>query len=294
MPQNIGKKSMIVAEKFSAAGFESARLEAEVLLSAVLGKPREFLLAHPENKLSFCQNWRLDRLVEKRLKGWPTAYLIGHKEFYGFDFVVDKNVLIPRPETELMVDEVLRTINKYQLTNINLIDVGTGSGCIIVSLAKILQEKSLAANFYALDVSRKALAVARKNAQRNGLTSCINFVYSDLLDHIDKKVFEQPVIITANLPYLNPNQVKNSPTIQKEPKIALLAGVDGLDLYRCLFRQIKEKREVIKNKLLILCEIDEAQTAAFSELAEKSLTGSIISVKKDLNGYDRFVVITIN
>jgi release factor glutamine methyltransferase len=268
----------------------SAYLEAEMLLSFVLRQDREFFYAHLEEEVSLWQNLKLKRLITKKRRGYPIAYLTGHKWFYGLDFLVNKNVLIPRPETELMIDEALEIITNYKLQITNFIDIGTGSGCIIISLVKKLQKKGIIGNFYGLDISKKALRIAKKNAEKNSVDGRIHFLYSDLFNVIDKNIFNEPVIITANLPYLTLEQVKNSLSIQKEPKIALLAGVDGLDHYRRLFRQINERAEFIKNELFILCEIDETQKKSMTELIKQELPRAEFEFKNDLGGFCRLAV----
>jgi release factor glutamine methyltransferase len=277
------------AKKIKDKILESAENEAEMILSFILKKNREFLFTYPEKKLNFWQSARFNRLIKRRVSGVPLAYLTGRQGFYGLDFIVDKNVLIPRPETELLVEEALKKIKNYELRIKNVIDVGTGSGCVIVSLAKNFPASGI--NFYGLDISRKALAVAKKNADQNSLKNCIHFLYSDLLNNIDKSIFNEPVLVMANLPYLTAEQIKNSPTIRKEPEIALWAGIDGLSCYRQLFRQISAYSNLIENKLFLLCEIDETQSLNFKKIAEKIIPRAKITIKKDLSGFDRLAVI---
>jgi release factor glutamine methyltransferase len=279
------------AKKFKESDISEPYQEAEILLSAVLRKNKEFLYTQPEARLAFWRNFKLQRLVNRRLTGYSSAVLTGHKWFYGLDFIVNNNVLVPRPETELMVDEALKAIKSEDLKVKSLMDVGTGSGCVIISLAKNLPNSKI--NFYGLDNSRKALAVARKNARQNGINDCIKFLYSDLLNNIDNSIFNFPVLITANLPYLTAEQIKNSPTIQKEPKKALLAGTDGLDCYRRLLEQIAELRKKIHQKLFILCELDETQSELFKKVAAEILIGADIELKIDYGGNDRLAIIKL-
>ena len=283
----------ILEKKVSA----DPNLEAEILLSKILAKNKEYLLANPEEKISFWQNFRFQGLIKKRLAGYSAAVLTGHKWFYGLDFIVNKNVLIPRPETELMIDEVLEKVKSEKFHPegdhplgekiINILDVGTGSGCIVIALAKKLPENNI--QFYGLDISKKALAVAKKNAEKNGVGGCIKFLQGDLLDKLDKNIFNEPAIITANLPYLTSEQVKNSPSIRKEPKLALLAGADGLDCYRRLFAQIKNRK--IKNELIIFCEIDETQKDLIIELIKNDFPQVNFEFKNDLDGHCRLAII---
>ncbi|OGF27519.1 hypothetical protein A2303_01495 [Candidatus Falkowbacteria bacterium RIFOXYB2_FULL_47_14] len=241
-------------------------------------------------------------LIKKRLSGLPVAYLIGHKSFYGLDFIVNKNTLVPRPETEMMVDLTTRysqliTRNEQML----MVDVGTGSGCIIISLAKQILSRFPTPDFIATDISPEALAVARKNAKQHGVNKQIKFLRGNLLlpvlsdKNFQSKIKNQKpkIIITANLPYLTPTQIKNSPSIKHEPKIALSAGPDGLKYYRQLFMQIRQMLNV-KYQMSIFCEIDPSQSAKIKQLAKRELPKHKFEIKKDLAGYDRLAVIKIN
>jgi release factor glutamine methyltransferase len=282
----------LARNKLEKAGCPDSRLEAEVLLSSVLHNNKEYLYAHLDEKISLWQNFIFQRMIKKKLNGYSSAVLTGHKWFYGLDFMVNKRVLIPRPETELIIEEVLKEVRSKKLEVRNIIDIGTGSGCVIVSIAKNLPDGTI--KFWGLDISRRALRVAHKNARRNGLENRIHFLYSDLLNNIDKSIFNSPAIITANLPYLTSTQIKNSLTIQQEPKIALLSGIDGLDHYRRLFAQIREYSGIIKDKLYILCEIDEAQKTGMEKLITQILPAAKFAIKKDLAGFDRLVIVELS
>ena len=279
----------------------SAHLDAEILLAAVLKKPREFLFTHPERILSAGQNKKYEIFIKKRRAGMPVAYLIGHKSFYGLDFLVSKNVLVPRPETEMMVNEILNF--KFQISNAKtiFIDIGTGSGCIIVSIVKSLQNKQFPISnfqFLATDISSAALLIARKNAKLHKAEKHIKFLRGDLLlpvlsdKNFQSKIKNQKpeIIITANLPYLTPAQIKNSPSIKYEPKLALTAGSDGLKYYRQLFKQIK-KITSYGLRVTSLCEIDPGQTKKIKQLAKNELPKHKLEIKKDLAGYDRLLMI---
>lgn len=270
------------------SNIKSPALEAEILLSAILQKDRKYLLTHPEKNISFWQNFLFQRLIRKRLAGYSSAVLNGHKWFYGLDFFVNKNVLVPRPETEL----ILESIKNAKLKIKNIIDVGTGSGCIIITLVKLLINQKI--NFYGLDISRKALRVAKKNAKRHEVDGCIKFLPSDLLSNIDFKKLSGPIIITANLPYLTPEQIKNSPSIRKEPLIALESRPDGLEHYRRLFQQLNNPSLTLpKEGIKLFCEIDESHATAFSELVKKEFPNVKLTIKKDLNNADRLVALNI-
>jgi len=272
-------------------------LEAEILLSFVLAKSREFILSYPETKLSSPQFTKLMLLVKRRLEGESIACLIGSKYFYGYDFFVDKNVLIPRPETELMVDEVLDILKKLETNNkIALIDIGTGSGCIPISTLKGTQEQKNI-TCLAIDISPKALKIALKNAKKHGLADSIIFLEGNLLKPIiDDKlpITRYDFIITANLPYLTRKQIKNSPSIQKEPLLALDGGDNGMDYYIKLFKQIKLlQKKYLPKSIIILAEIDHTQNKVFKKEVKKLLPFAKLKIKKDLGGYERLVILSI-
>jgi len=295
-------------------------IDFDLLAAAALKKNKEFVLAHPEYRPTICRRLRLAYFLFKRKRGWPMAYILGHKEFCGLDFLVNRHVLIPRPETELMVEEAARQISNFkfliskQIPNPNnqilLIDVGTGSGCVPIAIMKTLKHENPdvksgsrpCVGTFATDISGAALRVAEKNAKRHGVK--INFLRGDLLEPVLKKVssFQFPVssvIITANLPYLTQNQFAGEPSIQKEPRLALIAdNADGLSLYEKLFKQITGLLETGNWKLEILAEVDPRQSAAALTLAKKYFpnlptgqAGAIIEIKKDLAGRDRLVLI---
>ena len=215
------------SQKLSKSKIESAMLDAEILLSFVLKNPKEFIYAHPEDTISKIQDTRYKKYLLRRIKGEPVAYIIGHKEFYGLDFLVNKNVLIPRPKTELLVEEILK--NK----NIKIIaDIGTGSGCIAIALAKNNPKLKI----YATDISARALEVAGQNAKFHKVK--ITFKKGNLLEPIKHIKLDA---LVANLPYLSKKiYQKNYSQLKFEPKLALLAGQGGLECYKKLFSQIRK------------------------------------------------------
>lgn len=271
-------------------------LDMDLIISFIIKKPIEFMLTYPETKLTKIQQEKITKLIKRRLTEEPIAYILGYKEFYGFKFKVNKNTLVPRPETEMMVDEALSQINNKK--KITIADIGTGSGCIIISLAKKLSSEYPKSNFYFLgiDISKEALVVARQNAKLNKVSGKIKFLQGDLLKPIIKnsKTLNtgSKIIITANLPYLTPKQVKDSPSIKKEPKLALVAGTNGLKYYRELFKQIKDLKKIKPNiDIITLCEIDPSQAKAIKELAKKELPETKTEIKKDLAGLNRLFII---
>ncbi|MEA3398571.1 MAG: peptide chain release factor N(5)-glutamine methyltransferase [Patescibacteria group bacterium] len=279
---------------------KNPHLEAEILLSNVLDEPREFILAHQKRKLSKIQTNKFQNIINRKLKGEPTAYLIGYKYFYGLKFKVDKNVLIPRPETELIVDAVLAWPRKIRSNKkqIHVVDIGTGSGCISISLAKLLKTKfsNLKFKFSAADSSKSALKIACQNAKMHNVHKKIKIIHGNLINPVlfDLK---NPIIIAANLPYLTPAQIKNSPTIQYEPKSALAAGSDGLKYYRKLFKQIKKIFDQTalmadsKPQITLFCEIDPRQKTNIKKIIKNEFPKAKIDIKKDLKGHSRLIAI---
>lgn len=211
----------------------SASLDAEVLLSHVINKPREYLFTHPEANLSTFQLKNFRTLISRRTKHEPVAYLTGHKEFFGLDFIVNKSVLIPRSETESLVEAVIKEVGNKKLT---IADIGTGSGCIAIALKKNLPLTKIIAT----DKSAAALKVAKRNAQKHQVT--IQFKQGNLLEPIKSQKID---VIVANLPYLKDNlKYPDQKTLQYEPKAALQGGQDGLKIYRQFFKQLQK----LKNK----------------------------------------------
>lgn len=287
-------------------------LDLELILENVLKKPRPFILAHPEYKIPKFKILNLKFKINRRLGGEPLAYILGQKEFYGLDFKVNKNVLVPRPETEMMVEEALNRISHiaYRATQkkITIVDVGTGSGCIIITLAKIINPRlpgELAGRqnlkFIATDISKRALNVARQNARQHSVAQKIKFFHGDLLKPVLKSKIlnlKSKIIILANLPYLTPAQIKKSPSIKYEPKLALSAGRDGLKYYRRLFKQIKIfinlQKFVLNSNIFVIAEIDPSQTKKIKRLVKKELPRFKSQIKKDLQDLNRLVIAKIS
>ena len=217
----------ISAKTLSKAGIASTRLDSELILAHVLRRSREWLLAHDATALTQSQQRQARQLLLQRTRRQPIAYLTGRRDFYGHSFLVNEQVLVPRPESEVilaMLDELMQANHPR-----TVLDVGTGSGCLAISIK--LAHPDLAVS--ACDISESALLVARRNAARL-LTSGqqVKFYQSDLLS--DLPVGSQFDLIVANLPYLSPGQDGLSPELAYEPAIALYAGDDGLSLIKQL------------------------------------------------------------
>lgn len=264
---------------------DSPALDAEVILSFVLNKPKEFLYAHPENQLPKRASGEFRQLLKQRAKGTPVAYLTSEKNFFGRKFYVNRSVLIPRPETEQLVELVLQSLKNYQLptTNYQLLDLGTGSGCIAVTLAKELA-KAATIQIQASDVSIKALRVAKKNAKAHGAK--IKFIHSDLFKNIPDK-FD---IVVANLPYVPAAHYRQlAKTLRWEPKIAITDGTNTWRLYRRFFRQL---RGHIKPRAKIFLEIDPTAKKRIAGWAKLHFPRISIEFHRDLNKKIRFAILT--
>lgn len=272
----------------------SPRLDSEVLLSYALNKSREFLYTYPREPVSQKEAKRFLKLIKRRIKKEPLAYIVGFKEFYGMRFQVNRKVMVPRPETEVLVREVLASTPKKE--KFNVWDVGTGSGCIGITLAKILEEADNFKKVYAIDVDRSALQVAQENARTHNADDRIEFIQSDLLSSVlkDKKKYKEAFddlnIIAANLPYLTKKDLKHSPTIQREPKKALIASEMGLKYYRKLLEQIKD----VQASFMLIFEVKPEQTPLLKDIVHQTLPEAHLEVKPDLSGRDRVAKITIS
>ena len=272
-------------KKLKSTEVDSAILDAEVLLAFILKKDKKFLYTHPEHKPQKNRLKKFYKLIARRAKNEPVAYLTNQKEFYGLNFYVNRNVLIPRPATELLVEEALNYIKKIKAKNFTICDVGTGSGAIIISLAKNIKKSLPKQNFKFIgaDISRGALNVAQKNAKANKIK--INFLKSNLLKNLtDKKIN----ILTANLPYLKNKDIKDA--LKHEPKQALSGGQNGAEIFKKLFRQISGLEFPPK---IIILEIGDKQAKILTELAKNLLPQYQRKIKKDLCGLDRVMTLKI-
>ncbi len=268
--------------RLRAAGVDDARLVAELLLCHVLACERGQLLARLERPLAAEEARRWRSLLRRALRHEPLAYILGRREFYGREFYVDRRVLIPRPETELLVEEGLAWALACQARSGRpplIADVGTGSGAIAVSLAVQLP----AAKICAVDISAAALQVARRNARRHGVAERIDFRQGSLLEPLPEPVD----LVVANLPYVSEAEMAALPPhiSRYEPQTALAGGVDGLDLHRALLAQAPLR---VRPGGALLLEIGAAQSEAAPALA-RGLPGATVDVLPDLAGLPRLL-----
>ena len=221
---------------------------------------------------------KLKKGLKKLKKGLPTQYIVGNVSFYGYIINVNKNVLIPRFETEELVENTLKYINKYFKGNLDVLEVGTGSGCISISLKK--ENNNL--NIISTDISKKALKVAKNNAKLNNVD--IKFINTNIYDGINKK-FD---IIISNPPYIAYDEKIDDIVYNNEPHLALFADNNGLYFYEEILKNIKN---ILKDKYLIAFEIGCTQANAIKDMICKYLPNSKIIVKKDMQKRDRMIFI---
>lgn len=220
---------------------------------------------------------KLDDGIKRLENGEPVQYIVGNVDFYGYIFEVNKNVLIPRFETEVLVSDTIKYINKYFYEKIDILDIGTGSGCIAITLSKKVN-----ANIDAVDISEKALEVAKINSQKNN--SRINLFKSDIFSNIDKKYD----VIISNPPYIELNEKIMDIVKNNEPNIALYGGIDGLDFYRVI---LKEAKKYLKEKSIIALEIGSNQSEKVKSIALNYFKNAKIILKNDYNNLNRYVYI---
>jgi release factor glutamine methyltransferase len=274
---------------------ETPRLDAELLLAHVLGWGRAQLLAEGRHSLTEAQDAMFRDLTARRAALEPVAYLIGHREFYGIDLIVDRRALMPRPETELLVELALsharRRTNDQRpketeraslvvgRSSFVVADVGTGTGAIAIVLAVHLLE----ARVVAIDISPEALALARQNVERHGLAGRVQLLQGDLLDPLAEPVD----LIVSNPPYTILAEIDEG-VRRYEPHLALDGGADGLNVYRRLLSQAPAR---LQSGGAVLLEIGATQAAPVIALARRAFPNAAISVHRDLAGHDRVVVI---
>jgi release factor glutamine methyltransferase len=270
-------QSVETLEKIS----DSPNLDAQILLASTLEKPRSWIISHPEYELSPTDVSLYQAGIKSLVQGKPLPYIVGKWEFYGLDFFVTPDTLIPRPETELVVELALESVDLYENHRLAA-DIGTGSGCIAVALAKNSPELSIIAS----DISLAALNIARKNAVFHELDDRIYFLQSDLLPALSVQ-FD---IICANLPYIPSKILPTLNIYGREPGKALNGGLDGLDQISQLLASAPDH---LKPGATLLIEIDSSQGKQVQYLSKIHFPSARISLHKDLAQHDRIVKIQL-
>ena len=274
--KEVMRKGMI---KLKTNNIEEPNLKSRLLMQYILNKPREYLLVHDDKQLTLRQEVNYFKAIKKLLDGEPLQHITHRQEFMRLMFYVDENVLIPRPDTEILVEEVIKIAKKISAKKI--LDLCTGSGAIAVSLAKYIEGSQITAT----DISRKALSIAKLNAVNNNVEDKITFVSSDLFQNIPEEKYD---IIVSNPPYIKRNVIqKLDKEVRKEPIIALDGGDDGLKFYKKI---IDNAYEYLKYKGYLCFEIGYDQKDEVTKLIENE--GKYIDTysKKDLYDNDRIVI----
>ena len=260
---NIGTKEL------QKKKIESFRLDSELLLSKILNKKREEVLINLGQEISSKHLFNYKNLIHRRSQNEPMAYIMEEKEFWSKNFFVSPDTLIPRPETELMVESLIKTFRKK---NISILDIGTGSGCILISLLSELKNS----NGVGIDISKKALAMAKKNSKKHNMINNIKFINKSL----DSKFVQKFDLIVSNPPYIRSNDIKNLKDDVKrfEPRLALDGGNDGLDLIKKI---IYKAKYILKIKGMLALEIGNEQFKKVSEI----LTKNNFKIEKNIKDY---------
>ncbi len=277
-------------ERLEAADIGSPRLNAETLMMFVLGVNRAYLYAHPELELNLEEQSRYDEVVAQRATGMPAQYLTGHQEFWGLDFVVSPAVLIPRPETEHLVETVLEIIREQHeqlAAKLTIVDVGTGSGCVALALANELPF----AEVYATDISTDALEIAKANATRLQVEKRVQFLRCDVLQPVNSEpsnsVLHDLDFVVSNPPYVAYSEADKVQRSVKEfePQVAVFAGEHGLDV---IIRLIAEAQAVLKNGGWLAMEIGYSMRDQVLSLLDPTMWEDI-RVVPDLQGIPRVI-----
>jgi release factor glutamine methyltransferase len=266
---------------------DTSALDASVILGHILNKPRTWVMAHPELTLTDQQQENLDSALARLESGEPFPYVLGHWEFFGHDFDITPDVLIPRPETELLVEKALAWLKESPVRR-TVADVGTGSGIIAVTIAMEIPS----ARILATDISPAALQVAQNNTYKFDIADRINFVECDILPPHPKSLptEEHFDLLCANLPYIPTETLRSLPVYEREPRLALDGGSDGLDLFRKLMSRAPEW---MAPNSLILLEIESTLGVQALNLACDMFSRAEIHLHKDLTGRDRLLEIML-
>ena len=263
-------------------GIEDSSISIKELLCFLLQVDTVYLITHSNEELDKEVYKKVVQNTKKIVGGKPIQYITNNQEFMKMNFYVDENVLIPQPDTEILVYEVLKICKEYS-NGVNILDLCTGSGAIAVSLDRILRENCVDAKICASDISKQALKIARKNSENNNAN--VKIIESDLLENIEYKKFD---IIVSNPPYIRTDEIKNlSKQVKEEPYIALNGGIDGLHFYRKI---IKEAKGYIKNNGYLCLEIGYNQMESVLGIFKENKEYKNLKQVKDWSGNDRCII----
>ena len=286
--QTVGQALKNISKIFKNKGITNSEREAEILLSYFLKMNRSKMYLNGDRELKNKEKLQLEDMIEKRIKKIPLQYITKHQEFMGMDFLVEKGVLIPRPETEILVEEVIKRLKNYKYSNnLKIADLGTGTGVIAISIAKFTEDVII----YATDISKNSLQIALKNAQKHDCKGKIIFLQGDLFEPFSGRIEKNSLDgIISNPPYINSYDFKSlSPEVKNnEPKIALFGGIDGLGYYRKI---IKKSPQYLRKNGFLALEVGFNQLKAVEGLIIKENNfNQDIEITKDYLGIERVVI----
>lgn len=266
-------------EKLEKQKVEDTSIISRILMQYVLKIDRNKLIINKNDNVDINKENEYKEYIEKIIKGKPVQYITNNQEFMKLNFYVDENVLIPQPDTEILVEEVIKSIDIME--NIEILDMCTGSGCIGISLAKNIKNTKVTL----VDISKEAIEIAKKNAIQNGVENKVTFIQSDMFENVKGK-FD---IIVSNPPYIETDIIQTlDKQVQNEPHIALDGGEDGLDFYKML---INEAHKYLKKGGKIFLEIGYDQKQEVESLAKQSKHYKKIETIKDLSQNDRVIIL---
>ncbi len=266
-------------QKLTEHEITTAELDAQILLAHTLGQTKEYLLTYFSKSLEPQEEKDFFSYIDKRCDFTPIAYITGNKEFFGLDFIVTHDVLVPRPETELLVEQALHFSNTINKEPVVIADIGTGSGCIAISIAKQLPE----ARVVATDCSSKALTVAQKNSKKHDVI--VEFTEGNFLEPLKNTHID---ILVSNPPYGTKTMFQPNASIKHEPQEALYAGTQGLEAYHAIFHQLQQRDQLPS---VIIGELDPRQSIEIKKVAHHYLPQYSIRIIKDLAQLDRVILL---
>lgn len=288
---NIKEIIIYGANKLKQNNIQDSNIKARLLVQYILNQDKSYLIINSEKQVSKQDEKIYEEYIQKLIQGKPLQYITKTQEFMGLNFYVDENVLIPQPDTEILVEEAIKCIEEriasYILKNntIRILDMCTGSGAIAISIAKYFQEKYANIEIYGLDISKEALKIAEKNARKNEVN--ITFFKSNMFEKIEEYVKEKFDVIVSNPPYIETDTIEMlSEEVRQEPHIALDGGQDGLNFYRII---AKEGSKYLKKNGAILLEIGYNQKESVTKLFEEEQQYMDIECIQDLSRNDRIV-----
>lgn len=305
---NIQEKLNQIVQELKQNNIEEPNLKAKIIIAHTLKIKKEQLLIQNKRKLTEEELKQINENNTKLIQGKPIQYITNSQEFMGLNFYVNEDVLIPQPDTEILVEETIKLIKKYKLNNvgvdhlddpskttyqsmsnnIKILDLCTGSGCIAISIAKLMSNivgnDAISPQIIATDISEKALKIAKTNAKNNNVENKIKFIKSDMFKNINEK-FD---VILSNPPYIETNTIKTlSKEVQNEPKLALDGGKDGLNFYRII---AKNAHKHLNKNGIIMLEIGYNQRKAVTQIFEETKKYKNIECKKDYSNNDRIII----